>query len=71
MLNNASHGDGYYIAAAPPFRNRACLAALQVQNRNGVQVVTCYLKYVIVPYKAAESKRYSKMWIPLVKKIGG
>lgn len=23
-LNKASHGDGYCIAAAPPFRNRAC-----------------------------------------------
>lgn len=22
--NKASHGDGYYIAAAPPFRSRAC-----------------------------------------------
>ena len=26
--NHASHGDGYYIAASPPLRNRACLAAL-------------------------------------------
>src|SRR5690606_6601392 len=28
MHNHASHGDGYCIAASPPFRNRACLAAL-------------------------------------------
>jgi len=26
--NQASHGDGYCIAASPPFRNRACFAAL-------------------------------------------
>jgi len=34
-------------------------------------VVTCYLKYVIDPYKTAEFERYSKMWIPLVQKFGG
>jgi len=26
--NKASHGDGYSIAASPPFRSRACWAAL-------------------------------------------
>ena len=31
MANKASHGDGYYIAAAPSFRNRACWAALSVR----------------------------------------
>jgi len=34
-------------------------------------VVTCYLQYVIDPYKTAEFERYSKMWIPLVQKFGG
>lgn len=28
--NHASHGDVYYIAASPPFRSRACLAALNL-----------------------------------------
>ncbi|WP_439647234.1 NIPSNAP family protein [Alcanivorax xiamenensis] len=37
----------------------------------GVQVITCYLNYVIDPYKVAEFERYSKMWIPLVRKLGG
>ena len=32
---------------------------------------TCYLKYVIDPYKAAEFERYCKMWIPLVQRFGG
>ncbi|TBW58603.1 NIPSNAP family protein [Marinobacter halodurans] len=34
-------------------------------------MVTCYVKYVIDPYKTAEFERYSKMWIPLVGKFGG
>jgi hypothetical protein len=34
-------------------------------------VITCYLRYVIDPYKAAEFERYARMWIPLVKKFGG
>ena len=24
LLNKASHGDGFYIAASPPFECRAC-----------------------------------------------
>ena len=31
-------------------------------------MVTCYLKYVIDPYKI---EKYAKMWIPLVNKLGG
>lgn len=34
-------------------------------------MVTCYLRYVIDPYKLAEFERYGKMWIPLVEKHGG
>ena len=34
-------------------------------------MVTCYLKYVIDPYKSAEFEAYAKMWIPLVNKLGG
>ncbi len=54
-----------------PLSGRPLWLALQGQNRNGVRVVTCYLKYVIDPYKAAEFERYAKMWIPLVQKFGG
>lgn len=34
-------------------------------------MVTCYLKYVIDPYKLKEFEHYSKLWIPLVNKFGG
>jgi hypothetical protein len=34
-------------------------------------VITCYLKYVIDPYKLAQFEHYGKMWIPLVEKLGG
>lgn len=34
-------------------------------------MVTCYLRYIIEPYKLAEFEEYAKMWIPLVNKLGG
>lgn len=34
-------------------------------------MVTCYLRYVIDPYKVSEFEQYAKMWIPLVNKFGG
>lgn len=34
-------------------------------------MVTCYLRYVIDPYKVAEFEQYARMWIPLVVKFGG
>jgi hypothetical protein len=34
-------------------------------------MVTCYLRYVIDPYKLSEFENYAKMWIPLVNKLGG
>jgi hypothetical protein len=34
-------------------------------------MITCYLNYVIDPYKLVEFERYAKMWIPLVDKFGG
>ena len=34
-------------------------------------MVTCYLRYVIEPYKLVEFKSYAKLWIPLVNKFGG
>lgn len=35
QANKASHGDGYYIAAAPPFRSRACWLALEGYRIDG------------------------------------
>ncbi len=34
-------------------------------------MITCYLRYVIDPYKLAEFEEYANMWIPLVNKLGG
>jgi len=34
-------------------------------------VVTCYLRYVLDPFKLKEFEIYGKMWIPLVEKLGG
>jgi len=34
-------------------------------------VITCYLRYVIDPYKLAEFEHYAELWIPLVKRLGG
>ena len=34
-------------------------------------MVTCYLKYVIDPYKLKEFEEYGKMWVPLVNRMGG
>ena len=34
-------------------------------------MITCYLRYVIDPFKAKEFEAYGKLWIPLVKKFGG
>ncbi len=34
-------------------------------------MVTCYLRYVIDPFKVKEFEHYAKLWIPLVEKFGG
>ncbi len=34
-------------------------------------MVTCYLRYVIDPYKIKEFEEYGRMWIPLVNRLGG
>lgn len=34
-------------------------------------MITCYLKYVIDPYKLEEFEHYAKLWIPLVNRFGG
>jgi hypothetical protein len=34
-------------------------------------LITCYLRYIIDPYKLAEFEKYAKMWIPLVNRFGG
>ena len=34
-------------------------------------MITCYLRYVIDPFKLKEFEKYGKLWIPLVEKFGG
>jgi len=34
-------------------------------------MVTCYLKYVLDPFKLEAFEHYGKLWIPLVEKFGG
>ena len=34
-------------------------------------MITCYLKYLVDPYKIDDFESYAKMWIPLVNKFGG
>jgi NIPSNAP len=34
-------------------------------------LVTCYLRYVLDPFKLKEFEIYGKTWIPLVEKFGG
>lgn len=34
-------------------------------------MITCYLRYVIDPYKLADFEAYGRLWIPLVEKFGG
>lgn len=34
-------------------------------------MVTCYVRYIIDPYKTDAFEIYAKKWIPLVNKFGG
>ncbi len=34
-------------------------------------MITCYLNYLIDPYKVEEFETYARLWIPLVTKFGG
>ena len=33
----------------------------------GHAMITCYLRYIIDPFKLAEFEHYAKVWIPLVE----
>jgi hypothetical protein len=34
-------------------------------------MITCYVRYVIDPYKLKEFEHYGKLWMPLIQKFGG
>src|SRR4051812_38127620 len=34
-------------------------------------MITCFIRYIIDPFKSEEFESYGKMWIPLVENYGG
>lgn len=34
-------------------------------------MITCYLRYIVDPYRIDQFEHYAKLWIPLVEKFGG
>jgi len=34
-------------------------------------MITCYLRYIVDPFKLSEFETYGRMWIPLVERLGG
>ena len=34
-------------------------------------MLTCYIRYIIDPYKLKEFEHYGKRWMPLVEQFGG
>ena len=34
-------------------------------------MITCYVRYVLDPYKLDAFEQYARLWIPLVEKFGG
>src|SRR5690606_3989600 len=63
--NQASHGDGYCIAASPPFRNRACLAALCVQTRTEEQMKSIKTSLMFVGEQAGKAEEAIKFYTSL------
>lgn len=51
--------------------NRVARAVHAWSAEGSVRMITCYLRYVIDPYKLAEFEAYAKLWIPLVNRMGG
>src|SRR4051812_30285839 len=48
---------------------RAVAARSLREGRN--TMVTCYLRYVIDPDKIREFETFARLWIPIVKRMGG
>src|SRR5471032_545450 len=42
-----------------------------IESAIGDHMITCYLRYIIDPYKLKEFEAYGKLWIPLVERFGG
>lgn len=45
------------------------LSEITLQKRK--YMITCFVKYIIDPYKVNEFEHYGKLWIDLVNKMGG
>jgi len=37
----------------------------------GLNMITCYVKYIVRPDLIAEFEGYARMWIPIVERFGG
>ncbi len=53
-------------SGAVPMENR-----MMRPRRKEMNVITCYLRYIIDPFKVDDFERYAMAWIPLVEKFGG
>jgi hypothetical protein len=49
----------------------AALPASISTEGESCRMVTCYLRYVLDPFKVKEFEHYGRMWIALVEKFGG
>ena len=49
---------------------RRAAAARDLRERRDT-MVTCYLRYVIDPHKMREFEACARLWIPIVKRMGG
>ena len=74
------HSSRAHLRAAPESASSVIFALRATLLRVGsVQtlallrdlMITCYLRYIIDPFKLDEFERYGKVWIPLVEKFGG
>lgn len=34
-------------------------------------MITCYVRYIVDPYKISEFEEYARLWIPIVNRMGG
>jgi molybdate transport system substrate-binding protein len=57
--------------APPQNRSRHAVGRDVADDRRRARMITCYLRYVIDPYKLADFEKYSRMIMPLAAKYGG
>src|SRR5882672_7449880 len=58
------------ITSRPCFRGWCKIQHL-VGVTGGIALITCFIRYVIDPDKAADFEHYARVWMPLIEKYGG